>query len=49
MQNCETCKHEFELRKEEKILIAEFNGKIYRIPEKRWSLVEKNLSYYSEK
>jgi len=45
---CETCKHEYEPKKEEKISIAEFNGKQYPIPEKRWFLVEKNLSHYQE-
>ena len=48
MQNCETCKHEYEQKKEVKISVAEFNGKSYKISEKRWPLVEKNLSYYSE-
>ena len=46
---CETCKHEYEQKKEVKISVIEFNGKTYQIPEKQWPMVEKNLSYYSEK
>ena len=46
---CEICKHKFEEKEEEVFSIAEFNRKTFRIPEKRWYLVEKNLSYYSEK
>ena len=51
-ENCWCWELEIIIMKEEsvkvKILIAEFGGKTYRIPEKRWPLVEKNLSYYSE-
>ena len=43
---CETCKHEFELKKEVKISVAEFKGKTYRIPEKHWTFVKLNLRHY---
>ena len=48
MPNCENCKYEYEPKEEVKIAIAEFNGKTYRIPEKCWIFVERNLSYYQK-
>ena len=45
---CETCKHEYEQRKEEKISVAEFKGVNYRIPEKHWTFVALNLRHYQE-